>query len=55
MDCGWDLMLLCCCVAVLLLSVERDQEWGKGGGLYMSFERVNPTLEDEELDMKRQT
>lgn len=38
---------------VLLLSVERDQERGKGAGLYNSFRRVNPASENEEEDLMK--
>ena len=41
------------CLLVLLLSVERDQEWGKGAGLYSSFKSVNPASENEEEDLMK--
>ena len=41
------------CALVLLLSVERDQERGKGAGLYNSFKRVNPASENEEEDLMK--
>ena len=40
-------------ITVLLLSMERDQEWRKGVGLYRSLERVNQASEDEEVDIMK--
>lgn len=35
--------------AVLLLSMERGEDWGKGEGLYMPFKSMNPAVENEEV------
>ena len=40
-------------ITVLLLSVERDKDWGEVVGLYRSLQPVNQASEDEEVDMMK--